>query len=322
MPRRLKGAFLDFATLGPGVDTAPLDDLADVEYYEQTPPEQMRERLDGAEIAIVNKARIDADMIAACSELKLIVLAATGSDNVDVTAAAARGVGVANIRDYCTAAVVQHVFALVLGLTRKLKEYQAAIYAGVWQDSTTFALFDFPIRELTGKRLGIVGHGTLGKGVAELGRCLGMEVLVSARFGTKTNELPAGRHHFDEVLEAADVLSLHCPLTDVTRGLIGAAELERMRDEALLINTARGALIDSEALVAALRNGVIGGAGIDVMETEPPRGDEPLLAPDIPNLILTPHIAWTARESRQRALDQVAENVGDFLAGGDLRRLA
>jgi len=321
MPRRLKGAFLDFATLGPGVDTAPLDELADVAYYEQTRPEQIRERLDGAAVAIVNKARIDAGLIAASDALELIVLAATGSDNVDVKAAAARGIAVANIRDYCTAAVVQHVFALVLGLTRKLKEYQAAIYAGAWQDSTTFALFDYPIRELTGKRLGIVGYGTLGKGVAELGRCLGMEVLVSARFGANADALPAGRRHFDEVLESADVLSLHCPLTAATRGLIGADELKRMKREALLINTARGALIDSEALVAALRDGLIGGAGIDVMETEPPRGDEPLLAPDIPNLILTPHIAWTARESRQRALDQVAENVRDFLAGGKLRRL-
>lgn len=321
MTKRLKAAFLDFATLGPGVDTAPLDALADVSYYSSTPPEQAAERLDGVDIAIVNKARVDAGSIERNDALKLIVLAATGSDNVDVRAAERRSVGVANIRDYCTAAVVQHVFALVLGLTRKLAEYQAAIYAGAWQSSETFALFDYPIQELTGKNLGIVGYGTLGGGVAELGRCLGMNILIGARPGTPAREIPGDRVHLDEVLDNADVLSLHCPLTDATRGLIGAPQLRRMKDNALLINTARGALIDSSALVAALKAGNIGGAGIDVMEIEPPCGDEPLLEPGIPNLILTPHIAWTAKESRQRALDQVAENIADFLAGGSLRRL-
>lgn len=321
MTKRLKAAFLDFATLGPGVDTGPLDALADVAYYTSTPLEQTVERLDGVDIAIVNKARVGADAIRSSDQLKLIVLAATGSDNVDVKTAEQRGVGVANIRDYCTAAVVQHVFALVLGLTRKLAEYQAAIYAGAWQSSETFALFDYPIQELTGKNLGIIGYGTLGRGVAELGRCMGMNVLVGARPGTPAGEVPDGRMPVDDVLKNADVLSLHCPLTDATRGLIGETQLTLMKDDALLINTARGALIDSRALVAALKAGTIGGAGIDVMEVEPPRGDEPLLEPGIPNLILTPHIAWTARESRQRALDQVAENISDFLAGGSLRRL-
>jgi len=318
MTTRKRASFLDFATLGPGIDTAALDALADVQYFGSTRPDVMAERIHGANIAIVNKARIDAEMIRATPTLELIVLAATGSDNVDVAEAKRRGIGVANIRNYCTAAVVQHVFAMVLSLTRKLKEYQAAIYAGAWQSSETFALFDFPIQELTDKQLGIVGFGSLGKGVATLGRCLGMNVLVSERPGGGSEP---GRVPFDQVLEQADVLSLHCPLNDATRGLIGAAELARMKPHALLVNTARGALIDSAALVAALHQGTIGGAGIDVLEVEPPRGDEPLLAPGIPNLILTPHIAWTARESRQRALDQVAENIADYLAGGTLRRL-
>jgi glycerate dehydrogenase len=321
MTQRLRAAFLDFATLGPGIDTTALDDLAEVSYYSHTPADQMRERLEGVNIAIVNKARIDAQMIRETSSLKLIVLAATGSDNVDLREASSRKVGVANIRDYCTPAVVQHVFAMVLGLTRKLREYQSAIYSGAWQSSATFALFDYPIRELAGKCLGVVGFGSLGRGVAELGQCLGMEILVCARPGTAAADIPPDRLPFDQVLRRADVLSLHCPLTDATRGLIGAEELRRMKSEAILINTARGALIDSRALVEALRDGRIGGAGIDVLEIEPPRGDEPLLAADIPNLILTPHIAWSARESRQRALDQVAENVRDFLDGGSLRRL-
>ena len=321
MTKRLKAAFLDFATLGPGVDTAPLDALADVAYFTSTPLEQAAERLDGTDIAIVNKARIDADAIERSDQLKLIVLAATGSDNVDVQTAKKRGVGVANIRDYCTAAVVQHVFALVLGLTRRLADYQAAIYAGAWQSSETFALFDYPIQELTGKNLGIIGYGTLGRGVAELGHCIGMNILVGVRPGTPASATPDGRLSVEEVLRNADVVSLHCPLTDETRGLIGETQLSQMKDDALLINTARGALIDSRALVAALKAGKIGGAGIDVMEVEPPKGDEPLLEPGIPNLIVTPHIAWTARESRQRALDQVAENISDFVAGGALRRL-
>ena len=320
MTARKRASFLDFATLGPGIDTSALDALADVQYFGATRTDAMAERMHGANIAIVNKARIDAEMIRATPTLELIVLAATGSDNVDVAEAQRRGIGVANIRSYCTAAVVQHVFAMVLSLTRKLTEYQAAIYDGAWQSSETFALFDFPIHELTDKVLGIVGYGALGQGVAELGRCLGMDVLVSQRPGDTGAGAP-DRVPFAELLERADVMSLHCPLTNATRGLIGAAELATMKSHALLINTARGALIDSEALVAALRAGTIGGAGIDVLEVEPPRGDEPLLAPGIPNLILTPHIAWTARESRQRALDQVAENVADFLAGGALRRL-
>jgi glycerate dehydrogenase len=314
-------AFLDFATLGADINTASLDELAQVAYHDQTRPEEAAARLREAEIAIVNKAVIDAGLIEASLALRLIVLAATGSDNVDVRAAAARGIGVANIRDYCTAAVVQHVFALILGLTRKLKEYQAAIYAGAWQRSRTFALLEYPIRELKGKCLGIVGYGTLGRSVADLGRCLGMEILISARPGSATARMAADRPSFGSVLEQADVLSLHCPLTPATRGLIGTAELERMKSDAILINTARGGLIDSRALAAALAAGQIGGAGIDVLEQEPPTADEPLLDPGIPNLILTPHIAWSARESRQRALDQVAENVRDFLTGGKLRRL-
>jgi len=321
MKRRLRAAFLDFATLGPDIDTEALDALADVSYYPYTPPDQIRGRLQGMEIVIINKARIGASEICATPTLELIVLAATGSDNVDLAQAKKNGVGVANIRNYCTAAVVQHVFAMVLGLTRKLSEYQATVRAGAWQNSDTFALFDYPIRELTGKNLGIIGHGTLGQGVAALGRCLGMQTLVCARPGTASEDVPADRVSFDEVIERSDVLSLHCPLTDLTRGMIGAAELARMKRDALLINTARGALIDSAALVDALRQRLIGGAGIDVLEVEPPRGDEALLSPDIPNLILTPHIAWSARESRQRALDQVAENVADFLEGGSLRRL-
>ena len=318
--KRMKAAFLDYATLGPGVDTSSLDDLVDVDYYEYTVADEISSRLHNIEVGIVNKARVDATAIAANPNLKFIVLAATGSDNVDLVAAQAHGVAVANIRDYCTPAVVQHVFALILALTRQLSGYQEVISGGAWQRSNTFALFDYPIRELTGKKLGIVGYGSLGSGVAEVGRAFGMEVLIAARPGAE-GAVDDSRVPFDALLRQADVLSLHCPLTDANRHLISKSELAAMKSDALLINTARGALIDSAALVEALRQGEIGGAGIDVLAKEPPTDEEPLLASGIPNLILTPHIAWTATESRQRTLDQVAENVQDFIAGGDLRRL-
>ena len=317
MTNRMRAAFLDYGTLGPGIDTAALDELVEVEYYDYSPPNEISGRLRDVEIGIVNKARVDATTMVANSNLKFVVLAATGSDNVDLQTARQRNIAVANIRDYCTPAVVQHVFALILALTRQLKGYQAVVNGGAWQRSNTFALFDFPIRELTGKTLGIVGYGSLGRGVADVGRAFGMEVLIAARPGAPAEN----RIALDALLEQADVLSLHCPLTDANRHMIGKSELASMKPDALLINTARGALIDSAALVEALRSGGIGGAGIDVLATEPPTDEEPLLAADIPNLILTPHIAWTASESRQRTLDQVAENVKDFLGGGELRRL-
>ncbi len=317
----MKAAFLDYGTLGPGVDTAPLDELVDVEYYDYTVPDDIPLRLHNVDIGIVNKARIDAAAMAANPGLKFIVLAATGSDNVDLETARATGIAVANIRNYCTPAVVQHVFALILALTRQLEGYRSAVGSGAWQRSNTFALFDYPIRELTGKVLGIVGYGSLGSGVADVGRVFGMEVLVAARPGSAGEASTVPRVALDALLGQADVLSLHCPLTATNRHMIGAGELAAMKTDALLINTARGALIDSAALVAALRRGEIGGAGIDVLAKEPPSDDEPLLAADIPNLILTPHIAWTATESRQRTLDQVAENVRDHLDGGELRRL-
>ena len=321
MKKRLNAAFLDYATLGPGVDTASLDELVQVEYYDFSSSDEIPVRLQDADIGIVNKARINAETMRANPNLKLIVLAATGSDNVDVATALKRGIAVSNIRDYCTPAVVQHVFALILALTRQLNGYQAIVNTGAWQRSNTFALFDYPIRELTGKVLGIVGYGALGRGVADVGRAFGMKVLISARPGGSGETSATPRIGFEELLKEADVLSLHCPLTESNRHLLGKRELALMKTDALLINTARGALIDSSALVEALRCGEIAGAGIDVLAKEPPTVEEPLLAVGIPNLILTPHIAWTAKESRQRTLDQVAENVGDYLGGGTLRRL-
>jgi glycerate dehydrogenase len=275
----------------------------------------------GAEIAILNKVKLGRDAIMSATKLKLIVLTATGADNIDCAAARERGIGIANVRDYCSAAVAQHVFALILGLTHHVGAYDALARSGAWQQSKGFALFDHPIRELARRTLGIVGFGSLGQAVANLGRCFGMTVLVAARPGGKGNGRDPERVPFATVLRRADVLSLHCPLTEATHHLIGAAELKQMKRDALLINTARGGLIDGAALAEALRNGDIAGAGIDVLPVEPPPADEPLLASGIPNIIVTPHIAWSAREARQRALEQVAENIASFLSGGRLRRV-
>jgi glycerate dehydrogenase len=321
MPGRLKGAFLDFATVGPGIDTRALDGLVDVAYYPHSTGDEIASRLRGSEIAIVNKAKLSGEAIATSKTLELIALFATGTDNVDLKVARERGIAVCNIRDYCSIAVTQHVFALILGLTQQIAGYDALVRSGAWQRSRSFALFDYPIRELAGRVLGLIGYGALGRSVARLGECLGMRVLVAARPGSAAGSIPAGRTAFETVLEQADVLSLHIPLTEATHHLIGARELKRMKNDALLINTARGGLIDGPALVRALRDGEIAGAGIDVLPMEPPADDEPLLADGIPNLIVTPHIAWAAKESRQRAMDQVTENVREFLNGSSLRRV-
>lgn len=320
MPPRPAAAFLDFATVGPGVDTSRIDELVDASYHDFSEPEEIPARLAGCRIAMLNKARLDRDLIHAADELKLIVISATGSDNVDTNAARDAGVVVTNVREYCSHALAQHVFALILGLTQQVGLYDSLVRSGAWSRSRSFALFDYPIRELSGRALGIVGYGTLGKAVARIGESFGMRLLISQRPG-ETGEPPVGRVPLAQVIEESDVLSLHCPLNDATRHLLDAEAFRRMKPDALVINTARGGLIDQAALAQALRQGDIGGAGIDVLPVEPPPSDHPLLARGIPNLIITPHIAWAARESRQRAIDQVAENIASFLSGVDLRRL-
>jgi len=321
MNHAMRAAVLDFATLScRDIDTTPLDRAAPgIVYYDVTPPDQLAERLTGLEVVVINKVRLDAAKIAACPELKLISLAATGTDNVDLAAAREAGVGVTNIRAYCTAAVVQHVFALILGLTQHLKAYEAELKAGAWRDSPQFCMLGHPIRELAGKRFGIVGHGELGSAVAVAARAFGMEVCIARRPGA--DDLRPDRLPLSELLETSDIVSLHCPLNSATENLIGEPELELMKDDALLINTARGGLIDSTALVGALQTGKLGGAGIDVLRREPPVDGDPLLDVDLDNLIVTPHIAWAAREARQRALEQIAQCVESFTAGGNFGRV-
>jgi glycerate dehydrogenase len=314
----MKAVFPDFATVSRGdLDLARLEATGiDLVLHGVTRIEELPARLASADILITNKIRIGAAELAVAPRLQLICLSATGVNNVDLEAARARGIGVCNITAYCTASVVQHVYALLLALTHHLDGYQRLLQQGAWRDSPQFCLLDYPVRELAGRKLGIVGFGELGRAVARVAPAFGMEVLVSERPGGLAAPAGEGRLPFPQVLAEADVLSLHCPLTDTTRGLIDAAALARMKPGAVLINTARGALVDSAALAAALRSGHLAGAGIDVLAQEPPVDGDPLLDPDIPNLIVTPHVAWAARESRQRAIDEIAANIRSFMAGG------
>ncbi|MBT8441533.1 MAG: D-2-hydroxyacid dehydrogenase [Gammaproteobacteria bacterium] len=329
----MRAVFLDFDTVGPGdIDIAPLlKHLPDLELYAHTPADQVAERISGAEVVLINKVRLDATTLTDAQDLRLVCLAATGIDNVDIAAAKEHGIAVCNIRNYCTPSVVQHVFTLILALTNHVIEYRELLRDRAWADSAQFCMLDFPIRELDGKTLGIVGLGALGSAVASVGAAFGMRVLAARRPYRGTASAGGTQYSDDtdlitrvplgDLLQTADIVSLHCPLTDETSNLIDAHALSMMRKDALLINTARGGLVDSFALVEAVRNGIIGGAGIDVLRQEPPTGPEPLLDNDLDNLIVTPHIAWAARESRQRALDDITKNIAAFMRGETLNRV-
>jgi glycerate dehydrogenase len=324
----VKAAFLDFDSLGPAdIDTSRLRaTLPGLELHGSTTVDQIAERIAGCEILLVNKVRLDRARLAAVPTLRLVVLAATGTDNVDLVAARDLGIAVCNIRNYATPSVVQHVFGLLLALTLRLDEYRQLLQQGAWERSTQFCLLDFPSRELSGRTLAIVGYGRLGQAVGAAGRAFGMQVLAARSLrpsGSGPQERDAvERLALRDLLAAADVVSLHCPLTPATRHLINKESLTWMRPGTVLVNTARGDLVDYGALLNALRTGQLGGAGIDVLPEEPPVTGHPLLAARLPNLIVTPHIAWAARESRQRALDEVVANVQDFLAGGRRNRVA
>ena len=311
----MHSVFLDYATVSFDGDLDPrslLDALPGLELRGHTAQDEVATRIASAEVVLVNKLRITREAMEAARSLRLVALAATGTNNVDLVAAAERDIAVCNLHDYCTASVVQHVFGVLLALTHRLREYDALVRTGAWQRGEQFCLLDFPIRELAGRNLGILGYGTLGKGVAQVARAFGMQVLVANRPGG-TRE--PGRVDLHELLPRVDVLSLHCPLSPATQGVIGAPELALMKRDAVLVNTARGALVDSAALADALRGGRLGGAAIDVLPQEPPVDGNPLLAGDIPNLIVTPHIAWAAREARQRCVDEMAANVRAFRSG-------
>ncbi|MDH3439366.1 MAG: D-2-hydroxyacid dehydrogenase [Gammaproteobacteria bacterium] len=317
----MKAAFLDFATVGSDeLDDSPLRNLTDeFEVYDNTPADQILSRINGVEFVYVNKIGMTREIIEGAPSLKFIGLVATGVDNVDLEAARECGVAVCNIRAYCTNSVVEHVFAMLLSLSHSLGPYQQSVRRGDWANAVNFCMLGYPLRELAGKRIGIVGYGELGRGVARVADAFGMNVLVSIRPGSKGTD--PNRMNLDEVLQTCDVLSLHCPLAEDTAGLIGKSELEKMKNSAILINTARGGLVDSAALVEALGNGTIAAAGIDVLSHEPPVDGDPLLDYDGDNLIITPHIAWATVEARQNAINEIAANVAAYLNGEARNRI-
>ncbi len=318
----MKAVFLDFGTMGAReLDPSPLADVVpDFQVFDSTPQELVAERIDGADFVFVNKIRMTEEIIAAAGSLRFIGLTATGVDNVDLDAAQERGVAVCNIRAYCTQSVVEHVFAVLLNLTHSIRQYDRIVRGGAWHQADNFCMLEYPIRELSAMTIGIVGHGTLGKGVAEIAQQFGMLVKIARRPGQPASS-DDGRFAIDEVLKQCDVVSLHCPLSEETLGLIGAEQLRLMKPNAILINTARGGLVDSGALVEALSKGTIAAAAIDVLPQEPPIDGDPLLDYEGDNLIITPHIAWGTVEARQNAINEVAANVRAFVAGVERNRV-
>jgi len=281
--------------------------------YGETLPEQVVERLRGATIIISNKLALGEAELSQSPELRLIAIAATGSDNIDLDYCRGHDIAVSNARGYAANSVPEHALMMILALRRNLLAYSADVQNGKWQQSKQFCLLSHELHDIKGSTLGIVGYGSIGKAMAGLGESLGMRVLISEHKGALS--IREGRSPFDEVLRHSDVVSLHCPLTDETRDLLGPAEFETMKRSALLINTARGGLVDDVALITALRTGLIAGAGFDALREEPPRQGNPLVDLNLPNFILTPHVAWASNEAVQALADQVIENIEAFIAG-------
>lgn len=307
----MKAVFLDADTLGTDVDLSPIEQVTGgLRLHGRTSPDQVLERIRGFDTVLVNKVVLGRAHFEACPELTTIAVVATGVNNIDRQAAADHGISVLNVTNYGRSTVAQHTLALILALATRLLDYDRDVRAGRWEQSPMFCLMDHPIMELEGRTLGVVGYGDLGQGVIERAEAFGMNILLGARPGQAAGERDGyPQVPMDQLLEQADIISLHCLLTEQTRHMIGARELALMKPSALLINTSRGGLVDEQALADALRKGTIAGAGFDVLTEEPPRNGNPLLAGDIPNLIITPHSAWASREARQRIVDITARNL-------------
>jgi glycerate dehydrogenase len=321
---RLRIVFLDAATFG----DASLERLTrawDCTVYPLTARTEVLQRIEGFPVVVTNKVVLDRSILTAsqAAALKLIAEAATGTDNIDLAGARERGLWVCNVPGYAAQSVAQFTIALILELATRSGRYIDLVRHGGWQKSPMYARIDFPITELDGKKLGIVGYGNIGRRAADMARALGMEILISARPGS-TEPPPAGRLPVDEILKAADFVSLHCPLTPSTKNMIDARALGLMKPSAFLINTARGALIDEPALIAALSEKRLAGAALDVISREPPPADHPIIAAakELDNLLVTPHCAWSAREARERLLDETAENIAAFVEGRERNRVA
>jgi glycerate dehydrogenase len=314
MDKLARIVFLDRGTLPAEIVLRPPDFAHELVTFDTTSPEEVARRIADADIVITNKVPVRGASIASARHLRMIAIAATGYDNVDLAACAARGIAVSNIRDYAVTTVPEHTFALIFALRRSIVAYGRSVAAGAWQRSGQFCYFDYPINDLAGSTLGIIGDGMLGRSVADIGKALGMRVL----FSTYKGVAGMGPLYtpFEDVLRRSDVITLHCPLMPATRNMIAAAEFVLMERRPLLINTARGGLVDEHALADALTRGQIAGAGFDVVTAEPPPNDHPFMRLlELPNFILTPHVAWASREAIQGLADQLTENIELFWRG-------
>jgi len=287
--------------------------------YGETLPADVVERLRNATIAVCNKLPLREAELSQLPLLKLIAVAATGVDNIDLDYCRRRGLPVCNTRGYAVHSLPEHVLTLVLALRRNIISYRQDVKDGRWQNAKQFCLLDHPIHDLHGSTLGVIGYGVLGQAMEQLARSIGMRVLISERRNSES--IRPGRTSFADVLRESDVITLHCPLTVETRNMIGLPELESMKRSALLINTARGGLVNEHDLIEGLRKGLIAGAGFDVLSSEPPREGNPLLDVQLPNFILTPHVAWASNEAMQTLADQLIDNLEAFVRGEPQNRV-
>ena len=316
----MKIVILDRDTLSPQTVLRTPSFRHEIQSWGRTAAEEVADRIADADIVVLNKVKLTAQSIATAHKLRLVAIAATGTDNVDIAACQARGIVVSNIRNYAVNTVPEHTFALIFALRRSICAYREAVRRGRWQEAQQFCFFDYPIKDLAGSTIGIIGDGVLGQAVANMARGLGMRVIFSGYKGhTGLGSLYVP---FEQTLAEADILTLHCPLLPETRNMIGAPEFALMRRKPLLINTARGGLVDESAVGPALEAGHISGAGFDVVMTEPPAPDHPLMKlVDRNDFILTPHVAWASDEAVQGLADQLIDNIEAFVRGEPANRV-
>jgi glycerate dehydrogenase len=310
--------FLDRDTIAPYINVRRPDFDHEWVEFDRTKADQVLDHMSGATIAIVNKVQLRGDDLAKCPDLKMISVAATGTDNIDLEYCRANGIIVSHIRGYALHTVPEHAFALILALRRSIIGYRQDVAAGEWQKAAQFCFFNHPMDDLHASRLGIVGEGAIGQAVASIGQGgFGMETVFMDHDMVSGEARSAGTFvSFDELLETSDVITLHCPLLPSTRDLFGIEQFRQMKETALIVNTARGGLIQDNALAQAIEEGLIGGAGIDVLAPEPPADDHPYFKLlERPNFILTPHVAWASREAMQFLSDQMIDHIENFERG-------
>jgi glycerate dehydrogenase len=308
--------FLDAGTVDlDDLDLSPLKKVGSLRTYEGSPQESIVERSAGAQIIITNKCILNDSVLKKLPDLKLICVAATGVNNVDLDEAKKLEIAVANVGGYSTQTVVEHTFMFLLAFSHRLFDHHQAVLQKVWSSSPYFALFDYPYSDLEGKTLGVIGYGEIGKKVAHFAKAFGMKVLIAKIPGRKYPASPK-RNSIEEILKVSDYVTLHCPLTKETHHLINTKRLNVMRRSAYLLNMARGSIVNEWAVAEALQSGRLAGYAADVMEQEPPPADHPFFQEGVKNkVLLTPHIAWASRESRQRLIEELAENIAAFKKG-------